>query len=69
MWSLCLTCPNFLVIFLVYFNDVEVILKFKGTFCWELVVSHTTPSMFGKFSVHAWRQCSGLNKEHSVLVH
>ena len=28
----------------------------------ELVVLHTTPSMSSKFSVHAWRQCGGLNK-------
>ena len=29
---------------------------------------HTTPSMFGKFSVHAWWYCGGLNEEHSILV-
>ena len=34
------------------------------TFCWELVVLHTRPSMFGKFLVDAWRWCRGLNKEH-----
>ena len=45
----------------------RIILHFKGTFCRELVVLHTTPSMFDKFSVHAWRW--SLNKEHSLLVH
>jgi hypothetical protein len=35
----------------------------------ELVVLLTKPSMFGKFVVHEWRQCGGLNKEHSILVH
>ena len=41
------------------------------TFGREVVVLHTTPSMFAKFSVrHVWRQCVGLNEEHSVvLVH
>ena len=31
-------------------------------------VLHTTPSVFGKFWVHAWRSCEGLNKDHSILV-
>ena len=26
----------------------------------ELVVLHTTPSIIGKFLVHAWRSCGGL---------
>ena len=42
-------------------------LHFKGTFCREQVVLHTTPSMFDKFSVHAQRQ--SLNKENSLLGH
>ena len=25
--------------------------------------------MFGKFSVHAWGQCGGLNEEHFIVVH
>ena len=25
--------------------------------------------MFGKFSVHAWGQCGGLNEEHLIVVH
>ena len=40
-----------------------------GLFGQELVILHTTPSMFGKFSVHARRECGGLNEEHSILVH
>jgi hypothetical protein len=35
----------------------------------ELIVLHTTPSMFGKFSVNAWRLCEDLNKERSKSVH
>ena len=38
------------------------------TFGSELVVLNTKPSMFGKFLVHAWRWCGGLNKEHYILV-
>jgi hypothetical protein len=26
-------------------------------------------SMFGKFLVHAWNWCGGLNKEHSKSIH
>ena len=40
-----------------------VILYISG---WELVVLHTTPSMFGKFVVHAWWYRGGLNEEHST---
>ena len=25
--------------------------------------------MFGKFSVHAWSYCGGLNEDQSILVH
>jgi len=39
------------------------------TFGRELVVLLTKPSMFGKFLVHAWRWCGGLNIEHSLSVH
>jgi hypothetical protein len=28
-----------------------------------------TLSMFGKFLVHAWSQCGGLNEELCILVH
>lgn len=35
----------------------------------ELVELLTKPSMYGKFSEHAWRSCGILNKEHSILVH
>jgi hypothetical protein len=34
------------------------------TFGMELVVLLTKPSMFGKFLVHVWRYCGGLNKEN-----
>ena len=33
------------------------------TFGRELVVLHTTPSMFSKLLVHAWRQYGGFNEE------
>ena len=36
------------------------------TFGRELVVLLTTPSMFGKFLVHLWKLCGGLNKGHSI---
>ena len=39
------------------------------TFGRELVVLLTKPSMSGKFLVHVWRLCGGLNKEHYVSVH
>ena len=35
---------------------------------WELVVLQITTSIFGKFLVHAWKECGGLNKEHSISV-
>ena len=35
----------------------------------ELVVLHMIPHMFGKFVVHAWRLCGGLNVKHPILVH
>jgi hypothetical protein len=38
------------------------------TFGQKLVVLRTTPSMFGRFLVDAWRQCGGLIKEHSLSV-
>ena len=44
-------------------------LSVSMTFDWELAVMHTTPSMFSKFLVHAWRYCGGLHREHSILVH
>ena len=31
-------------------------------FGWELVVLHTTPSMFSKLVLHAWRECGGLKR-------
>ena len=34
-----------------------------------LVVLHTSLSIFGKFSVHAWSQCEGLNKKLFILGH
>lgn len=39
------------------------------TFDRELVALHITTSMFGKFSVHPWRECGGLSIEHSKSVH
>lgn len=40
-----------------------VILYISGR---EFVVLHATPSMYGKFVVHAWWYCGGLNEEHSI---
>ena len=39
------------------------------TFGRELVVLLKNPFMFGKFLMHVWRECGGMNKEHSILVH
>ena len=39
------------------------------TFGRELVVLHTKLSMVGKFLVHAWTKCGGLNIEHSISIH
>jgi hypothetical protein len=47
---------------------IRVILTFNPSFGRELVVQHTKLFMFSKFSVDAWSQCGGLNKEHSILV-
>jgi hypothetical protein len=38
------------------------------TFGRELVVLLTKLSMFGRILVHGWRQCGGLNNEHSISV-
>ena len=42
--------------------------EYNVTFGQELVVLYRKPSMFDKFSVHAWRWCEGLNNEHSISV-
>ena len=39
------------------------------TFGRELVVLLTKSFMFGKFLVHVWGWCGGLNKAHSISVH
>ena len=39
------------------------------TFGQELVVLHAIPSVYGQLAVHAWSQCGGFNKEHSMLAH
>jgi hypothetical protein len=36
-------------------SDDRVIRELNGTFGWELVVLHTTPSMFNRLLVHFWR--------------
>ena len=46
------------------------VMELNMTFGWELVDCHTTPSMFGRFLVHAGRySCGGLNEEQLILVH
>lgn len=37
-------------------------------FNWELVVLHSSPRMFGEFSVHAWK-CGVSNEEHTISLH
>ena len=49
--------------------DSRVFLYLNMTFGWKLVVLHTTPATFSKFSVHAWRCYGGLNEGHSILAH
>lgn len=36
------------------------------TFVLELVILRPTPSMFGKFVVHVWRQCGALNEGNFI---
>ena len=38
------------------------------TFGWKVVGLLTTPSMFGKFAVHAWRYCEVSNKEQFIIL-
>lgn len=47
---------------LVSFDTLELSLWFNRRLRRELVVLHTTVSMFGKFSVQAWSPCGGLNE-------
>ena len=47
---------------------IRVILELKMTFGQELVVLHTSPCMFGKFLVHAWRKCGGSRGANMSLV-
>ena len=47
----------------------RVILWFNTTFDHVLTAFCTTPSMFGKLSMHARGKCRGLSKEHVILVH
>ena len=49
--------------------DSRVILKFNMNIGRELVALHSTPSMYDKFSMHAWRWWrGGLSKEHSIMA-
>ena len=50
-------------------SDIRLIFRLTMTFGRELVIWLTKPSMFGKFMVHVWRWCGGLNKEHSISIH
>jgi hypothetical protein len=49
--------------------DGRVFLYLIMTFGWKLVVLHTTPAIFSKFSVHSWRYYGGLNEGYSISVH
>ena len=42
-------------------NNVESSFNSPKSICQELVALPTKLSTFGKFSVHAWSQCGGLN--------
>lgn len=44
--------------------NIKVFVQLNMTFSTELVVVHTTSSMVGKFQVHVWRLCEGLNEEN-----
>jgi hypothetical protein len=48
---------------------VRVVLTLNMTFDQDLVVLQVILSMFGRFVVHSWRWCGGMNKEHPMPVH
>ena len=58
-------CQLFIVIGSVIKIDLELNRR-NGR---EIAVLHTTPSMFAKFLLHAWRECLNLNEERSILGH
>jgi hypothetical protein len=48
-------------------NTNTTTLSFKEKFTsWQLVALHTILSMLGKFLMHIWSQCDGLNEELST---
>ena len=55
-YFLCLWNPSL--------DCITAILSIKMTSVQMLVVLHTTPPMFGKFLVHAWRWCGDLDEDH-----
>ena len=51
----------------ICFGLLELLSNSTHLFGQELIVLHTTPSMLGKFLVHAWRQSGGL-KENTFYI-
>ena len=47
---------------------IDLLTNSVGLLVGSWLFLHRTPSMFGKFLVHAQRWCGGLHKEHSILV-
>ena len=48
-------------------SDTELFFHLKGPFVGSWLFLHTTPSIFGKYLVHAWRKCGGLTEAHSIF--
>ena len=70
LFNICLayalpSCPNWRTLSEnIFFGYIRVM-----TLGQEVVVLNATCSMFGKISLHACRQCGGLNKEYYISVH
>jgi hypothetical protein len=47
----------------ICFGLLQLLSNSTHLFGQELIVLHTTPSMLGKFLVHAWRQSGGLKEK------
>ena len=67
--SVCHSCHNAALYLLQNLVINRVILKLNMTCGWELVVLHTTPSMFGMLLVHGWMEGGGANGVHFISVH
>ena len=54
-WITMKSAGSDLKLLMSHLNILESSFNSNGTIGWELAVLHTTPYMFGKFAVHAWR--------------